>query len=92
MWGFTKSNEIESIHLKFCKKILNVKMSTSDAAAYGELGRFPLYIPRYICIIKYLFKVIRTDNVILKTAYKISYEERFVRRENLVSSVKHLVY
>jgi len=41
VWGFGKNNEIERVHLKFCKIVLNVKSSTSNAGVYGELGRHP---------------------------------------------------
>ena len=44
IWGFTKSKELERIRLKFCKMVLGVKQSTCNAAVYGELGRYPLYI------------------------------------------------
>ena len=53
VWGFTKSKELERIHLKFCKLILKVKTSTSNAGIYGELGRYPLYLFRYVRIIRY---------------------------------------
>ena len=43
LWGFTKETSIERLHLKFCKKLLSVKLSASNAATYGQLGRFPLY-------------------------------------------------
>ena len=46
IWGFTKSKELERIHLKFCKMVLGVKQCTCNAAVYGELGRYPLYINR----------------------------------------------
>ena len=36
---------------------------------YGELGRYPLYVRRYISIVKYWFKIVQTDNIILKTVY-----------------------
>jgi len=36
--GFSKSKEIERIHLKFCKKILMCKMKTPTTAVYGELA------------------------------------------------------
>ena len=38
-------------------------------SVYGELGRYPLYINRYVKIIKFWLKVISTDNVIVKTLY-----------------------
>ena len=66
-WGFTKA--IERIHLKFCKCILQVRTCTSTMAVYGELGRFPIYILRYHKIIKYWFKVLQTENIILKNVY-----------------------
>ena len=47
MWGFSKSKEIERIHLKFCKRILKVKSTTSNAGIYIKLGGYPLFITRY---------------------------------------------
>ena len=50
-WGFSKSKAIERIHLKFCKRILQVRTCTNTMAVYGDLGRFPMYILRYHKII-----------------------------------------
>ena len=50
--GVYKSDDIERIHLKFCKRILNVRSNTCTAGVYGELGRYPLFITRYVRIIK----------------------------------------
>ena len=44
VWDFTKSKDLEQIHLKYCKWILGVKNRTCNAAVYGELGRYPIYI------------------------------------------------
>ena len=66
IWGYTKSKEIERIHLKFCKRRLNVKLSCSNASVYGELGRYPLYVSRYVRMVKYwckhllMFKTVQT--------------------------------
>ena len=35
IWGFTKETSKEKVHLKFCKKLLSVKLSASNAATYG---------------------------------------------------------
>lgn len=70
VWGFTKSKELERVHLKYCKTILGVKLSTSNVSVYGELGRYPLFIIRYTHIIKYWFKLLNTDNIILKCIYE----------------------
>ena len=65
IWGFNKCKCIERIQLKFCKSLLGVKSATCSTAVYCELGRMPLYINRYLCIIKYWLKQTSTDNIIL---------------------------
>ena len=70
VWGFSKSKDIERLHLKFCKSILGVKLNTCNAAVYSELGRYPLFIKRYEQIIKYWLKIIHSDNIILKTVIR----------------------
>jgi len=69
IWGFSKSNEIERIHMKFCKHILGVKSFTCNRAIYGELGRNPLYINRYTRIIKFWCKIIYSDDIIIEKLY-----------------------
>ena len=61
IWGVSKSKDIERLHLKFCKTLLGVCQSTSNAAVYGELSRVLLYINRYVQVIKYWFKVISSE-------------------------------
>ena len=36
VWGYCNIQKIESLHLKFCKYILNVKPSTRNFMIYGE--------------------------------------------------------
>ena len=50
-------------------------MNTPTTAVYGELGRYPLYISRYLRILKYWFRLIQSDNIIMQTVYNISYED-----------------
>ena len=92
IWGFSKSKEIERIHLKFCKKLLKVKTTTCSTAVYGELARYPLYIMRYVKIIKYWFKLTKTDNIILQHAYRIAYDDCLLGKKNWLSNVKKLLY
>ena len=61
--------------MKFCKRILNVRQSTCNAVVYAELGRYPLFINRYVQILKYWFKLKSTENIILKTVYRLSHEQ-----------------
>ena len=69
VWGYTKSKEIERLHLKFLKRLLKVRLNTCNNMVYGELGRYPLYIHRYVRILKYWFKLQSSDNIILKYVY-----------------------
>ena len=57
VWGFSTAECVERVHRKFLKRLLGVKMSTANSAVYGELGRYPLYITRYLRIIKYFLKL-----------------------------------
>ena len=45
----------ERERLHFLKRLLNVNQTTCNAFAYGELGRYLLYINRYVRIIKYVY-------------------------------------
>ena len=69
VWGFTSADCIEIIHRKFCKSIVNIKMSTNNYALYKELGRYPLIIGRQLRIVKCWFKLKSelNANCILKT-------------------------
>jgi len=44
---------------------------TSTAGVYGEFERFPLFINRYVRIIKYWCKICNFDNILIKTMYKV---------------------
>ena len=92
IWGFSKSKELERVQLKFSKQILGVRSNSSNAAIYGELGRFPLYIKRYVLILKYWLKLLHTDNVILKRIYQNSLERcKSGSKNNWANKVKTLL-
>ena len=91
IWGFSKNKEIERVHLKFCKIVLHVKHSTSNMATYGELGRFPLYINRYVRIIKFWSKLITSDNIIIQHLYKALLKAVETGHTNWLSKVKDLL-
>ncbi|KAH3788003.1 hypothetical protein DPMN_166131 [Dreissena polymorpha] len=72
VWGYTKSKELERVHLKFCKRLLNVKINTCNAVTNNELRRYPLFINRYFRMIKYWLKIVTSNNIIIKTIYSQS--------------------
>ena len=91
IWGFSNSKEIERVHFKFCKRLLNVRLNTFTAGVYGELGRYPLYISRYVWIIKYRCKVLTTDNIVIQNLYEPGLRDFENGKVNWVASVKKLL-
>jgi len=90
VWGYTKSKELERIHLKFCKRLLKVKLNTCNACVYGELGRYPMYIHRYVRVIKYWFKICRSENIIIKTIYNLAVSDYHKGCHNWIFNVKKM--
>ena len=90
MWGFGKSKEIERIHLKFCKRLLNVKSSTSSNAICSELGRYPLFINRFVKIIQYWCNIVSSANNVLTKMYHCLLETS-INRNNWIYNVKTLL-
>ena len=92
VWGHSKSKELERLHLKYLKRVLGVKLSTSNAGVYGELCRYPLYISRYVRIIRYWLKLLYSSNIILQTVYEISREDCDKGLYNWVKNTKVLLF
>ena len=89
--GFSKNKNLERIQLKFCKRILNVKNSTSNMGVYGELGRYPLFINRYSRIVTYRCKIVEIDNILIKHIYYSLLLHVQRCRQNWCSNVKYLL-
>ena len=50
VWGYSKADDIERVHTRFCRSMLGVKRSTNLSGLYMELGRMPLAVfSRYEC-------------------------------------------
>ncbi|RUM93601.1 MAG: hypothetical protein DSZ28_07615 [Thiothrix sp.] len=58
IWGLSCSDIIESVHLFFMKRYLNVSSRTPNTLVYGELGRFPLSVNATIRCVKYWLKIL----------------------------------
>lgn len=77
VWGFSMGENIERIHRKFCKYLINVKMSTNNLSLAAEYGRFPLYIGRQVRIIQYWLNLYnsKAENCILWTLNNLERNE-----------------
>ena len=60
----------EKLNIQFCKFILRVSSRSSNLAAMGELGRYPLYVYILPRVIKYYSRITEIqDNSLLKDAF-----------------------
>ena len=76
IWGFSNIHDIEKVHLRFCKLLLNLKMSTPNCVVYGELhvGRYPLTIEVKLRMITYWIKlVIGKEAKLCSIVYRLMY-------------------
>ena len=90
VWGFSKADSIERIHLKFCKRLLSVKQCTQNDFVYGELGRCSFLSKRCFSIIKYWLKIIHCQNTkYVKIVYDMLVSD-FISFPNKISWVKLL--
>ncbi|MCG8032789.1 MAG: hypothetical protein JAZ03_11525 [Candidatus Thiodiazotropha taylori] len=72
VWGFSKANSIERVHMQFCKKLLCVKQCTQNDFIYGELGRYQFQTKRFYNIIKYWLKIVCCqDTKYVKIVYEM---------------------
>ena len=70
VWGFENCAEIEKVHLRFCKKILKVRQTTSNYMVYGELGRYPLNIHINVRMIVFWLEL-KSSNKLSSNAYQL---------------------
>jgi hypothetical protein len=72
VWGFMEAKKIENIHLKFCKNLLGVRPQTQNNFVYGELGREQLIQLRMIRILKFWFKILKSEqHLYIKKVYNM---------------------
>jgi hypothetical protein len=85
VWGFSKNEIIERVHLRFCKQLLNFKTSTPTCMVYGELGRYPLDIDIQVRTISCWAKLISGKQTKLSAIiYKCMYNMLRVRDRNFM--------
>ena len=53
IWGYKMYEQIERVHLFAFKRFLHVRNKTPNDVVYGELGRYPLFIPATVRFVKY---------------------------------------
>ena len=62
IWGASKCEEIEKIHLYMLKSFLNVPSRTPNLMIYGDTGRYPLYVQAILRCVKYWLRILGMDS------------------------------
>jgi hypothetical protein len=68
---FWISTNHEKIHLKFCKRILNLRLTTPNYMVYGELGRYPLEISVKLRMVSFWTKLVQSENKLSSNLYRL---------------------
>ena len=72
IWGYSRLDSIEKVHLLACKRFLGVPLRSPNNMVYGELGRYPLYVNSYVRCLRYWFRVLgMEENRLPKQAYQM---------------------
>lgn len=66
-------------------------MSVSNVSVYGELWRYPLYINRFVKIFKFWFKVLNSNNCVIKNVYKELLNDAIHGKKNWAYKLKVLL-
>jgi hypothetical protein len=69
--GFENIQIIEKIHLKVCKIILNVRLTTPNYMVYGELGRYPLETRVKLRMVSFWTKLVQCENKLSSILYRL---------------------
>ena len=91
VWGSHKAHDVEKVHLDFCKNILGVTRRTNNVMVYIETGRLPLRFVRLIRMFKFWFKLLTSENCILREIYSamlIECENPTPPRNNWLFNIK----
>ena len=83
VWGIYGLQQVDGLHIKFCKSILGVHTQTPNFAVYGELGRYPLSIIAKERAMKYWVKVRSNDENLIGKIYN---------EQNLITNRSHTLW
>ena len=84
-----KQKKIETLHLRFLKKILRVRKTTPSCIVYKECDVYPLYFTRIFRLISYWLKILELE---ASEPAKILYEASIVINGNIDTNDKPLCW
>ena len=92
IWGFHQGKDIEVIHNKFCRFVLNVPKNTPVCGVIGELGHLPMYIIRKQRLLKYWVNIVTNKPNLVFNIYQLLLNDCNNGKENWATNVRKLLY
>ena len=93
IWGFNVNPCLEQVQISYCKFVLRVPTSTSNAAVLGECGRSPLAVKCTLKVINFWLKLLNMDvNRLPKSCYEMLFNLDKIGRKTWASEVKNILY
>ena len=92
IWGVKKYNDVENVHIKYCKLVLNVGKTTWNFAAMAECERYPMYVEFHCRAVKYWCKLITCDRQrYISKCYLLMFQHDASGRHNWASDMRILL-
>ena len=92
VWGLEENIQIEKLHTWAIKRFMNVPVHSSNTMAYGDSGRYPLYVRTFIKCIRYWLKLTRLpENRLCKQAYTMLFQQLECGYRNWAANVKRIL-
>ena len=72
VWGFSNTDALEKVQLKFYKLLLGLKSTTNSSMIYGELGIYPVNLDIKLRMVSYWARILHgKDNKLSSILYKL---------------------
>ena len=71
VWGYDNLKFIEQIHLKYCKRVLQVRNTTPICMVLGELGKFPIEVKVKLRMIFFWSRLIQSESKLSSILYNL---------------------
>jgi hypothetical protein len=62
---------IEQIHLKYCKRVLQVRNTNPNVKVMGELGRFPIEVKVKLRMISFWSRLIQSESKLSSILFQV---------------------
>ena len=92
IWGLSKLDHIEKVHLLACKRFLCVPVRTPNKMVYGDLGRYPLHVNSCISALRYWLRLLQMHpDRLSNQAYRMLLELDKCNKSCWVSGIREIL-